>query len=210
MRSNARGVRPVLEILAVLTALALHYVLTRGVGVRGLDIAPITVCVLAYALIRGRDPSVRRDWGTTTAGFGACARAVVPFLLAGTAVCAWIGWQRGHLAVDGHLLLTFLIYPLWGTAQQFLVLGLFAHNLDLLGMPRRALLAVSAAGFAAAHVPNWPQVGATFVLGAVCTALFFRHRNLWPLGVVHGVLGALFYRWVLGVDVGAVLFTQCA
>jgi hypothetical protein len=34
-----------------------------------------------------------------------------------------------------------------------------------------------------------------------------RRRNLWPLGIAHGVLGALFYRWVLGVDVCNLLFT---
>jgi len=30
--------------------------------------------------------------------------------------------------------------------------------------------------------------------------LYFRYRNLWPLGVLHGWLGAFFYLWVLGRD----------
>jgi hypothetical protein len=197
-----------LEIAAVMLALALHFALTRGLGVRGLDVVPITVGVLLYAFVRGRDAAVRADWGTRRAGFGACARATSLLLLVGALFCAAVGWQRGFLAADLHLLITLLLYPLWGIAQQFLVLSLFAHNLDRLHLPRPAVLAIAAIGFACVHVPNWQLVGATAVLGPVCTLLFFRHRNLWPLGLAHGWLGALFYRWVLGVDVCVAMFTQ--
>jgi uncharacterized protein len=78
---------------------------------------------------------------------------------------------------------------------------LLAHNLDLLGMPRSLVLALTALGFAAVHIPDWALCTATGMLGLVIAFLFFRHRNLWPLGIAHGVLGALFYRWVLGRDV---------
>jgi uncharacterized protein len=123
-------------------------------------------------------------------------------------VCAGIGAYRGLLIVDLHLLATVVLYPIWGIAQQFLVLSLFAHNLDRIGWPRRRVLLIAALGFACVHITNPPLVGATLVLGTWCTLLFFRHRNLWPLGIAHGVLGALFYRWVLGVDVVAAMFTR--
>jgi hypothetical protein len=197
-----------LELTAVLAAMVLHFVLTRVVGIRGLDIVPISVCVAVYAVVRGRSREVRAEWGTRRAGFGACLRGTVPLLLLGTAVCLLIGLYRGFVAVDLHLLVTVLLYPLWGVAQQFLVLSLFARNLDALGVPRAAVLAVAALGFACVHAPNWPQVAATLVLGAWCAHLFFAHRNLWPLGLAHGVLGALFYRWVLGTDVVDALFTH--
>ena len=204
---DAWTMREKLEISAVLGAMALHFLLTSVVGIRGLDIVPITVAVALYVAHRGRHEHVRAEWGTRRTGFAACLLATVPLLAVGAAVCAAIGWQRGHLAADLHLLITVALYPVWGVAQQFLVLALFAHNLDRLGLPRAAVFAIAALGFAAVHVPNWPQVGATLVLGAWCTALFFRHRNLWPLGIAHGVLGALLYRWVLGVDVCEALFT---
>jgi len=199
--------RAKLEVAAVLLAMVVHFVLTRAVGIRGLDIVPISVCVLAYVWQRGRDAAVRADWGTRRSGFVACLRATVPLLGLGLLVCGSIGWYRGFLAADLHLLVTLLLYPIWGIAQQFLVLALFAHNLDRLALPRTAVMAIAAVGFASVHVTNPPLVPATLVLGAWCTWLFFRHRNLWPLGIAHGVLGALFYRWVLGVDVVAVLFT---
>lgn len=200
--------RPWLELAAVAAAALLHFVLTRVVGIRGLDIVPIVLAVLAYTLVRGRAREVRAAWGTRCEGFAACLRGTLPLYLLGVAVCLAIGLARGTVAVDLHLGATLLLYPLWGVAQQFLVLSLCAHNLDQLGVPRRLLLAIAAVGFACVHVPHWPQVGATFVLGGWCTWLFFRHRNLWPLGLAHGLLGALFYRWVLGVDVVEALFTH--
>jgi hypothetical protein len=42
--------------------------------------------------------------------------------------------------------------------------------------------------------------GATIALEAVFVLLYFRERNLIPLAVVHGWLGAFFYLWVLNVD----------
>lgn len=200
--------RPWLEIAAVMAAMVLHFLLTRVLAIRGLDIAPITIGVAFYAWHRGRRADVRAEWGTHRAGFGDCLRATVPLFAFGTAFCATIGGVRGFLHADAHLLATLLFYPLWGVAQQFLVLSLFAHNLDRLGAPRPAVLAIAGVGFSLVHTPNWALVAATFVLGPWCAWLFFRHRNLWPLGLAHGVLGALFYRWVLGVDVVAALFTH--
>lgn len=202
------SLRPRLEIAVVLTALALHFLLTWGLGVRGLDIVPISLGVLGYAFWRGRDPAARAQWGTRRQGFAACLRATAPLYLIGLLVCLAIGGYRDTLAVDGHLLLTLLLYPLWGTAQQFLVLSLFANNLDRLAMPRPAVVAIAGVCFACVHVTRPALLPATLVLGVWCTLLFFRHRNLWPLGLAHGLLGALYYRWVLGDDVVAALFTQ--
>ena len=35
---------------------------------------------------------------------------------------------------------------------------------------------------------------------AAFTVVFLRHRNVWPLGICHGLLGVVFYSWVLGRD----------
>jgi Type II CAAX prenyl endopeptidase Rce1-like len=194
-----------LEIAAVLLAAAVHFLLTQALGIKGLDIAPIGLGCIAYAIHRGRNPEARAAWGIRKTGLWACSRDVGWLIAAGTAFCAAFGLTHGTFAVDLHLLLPLLLYPLWGLAQQFLVLGLFAHNLDALGWPRPLVLGLTALGFAGVHVPDWPLCAATGVLGFTIAVLFFRHRNLWPLGLAHGLLGALFYRWVLGRDVWAEL-----
>ena len=43
-------------------------------------------------------------------------------------------------------------------------------------------------------------VVATFVLELVIVPLYLWQRNLWPLGVLHGWLGGLFYLWVENRD----------
>jgi membrane protease YdiL (CAAX protease family) len=43
----------------------------------------------------------------------------------------------------------------------------------------------------------------TFVAGLVFTWIYERHNNLWAIGIVHGILGAVAYYVVLGHDPGA-------
>jgi hypothetical protein len=189
-----------IEIALVMVAVALHEVLTFGLGVHGLDIAPTGAVTIGYGCWRGRDAAVRAEWGVRAAGFRACARDAALLTGCGAAVCAVIGAARGTLAVDWHLVVLCLVYPLWGLVQQFLVLSLLAANLLALGLSRGVVVAAATAGFTIVHAPNWPLAAASAVLGFACTWLFLRHRNLWPLGVAHGVLAVLFYRWVLARD----------
>ena len=54
--------------------------------------------------------------------------------------------------------------------------------------------------FGLAHIYDWRLVAGTIGLELVVILLYWRYRNLWPLGVLHGWMGALFYLWVLNVD----------
>jgi hypothetical protein len=199
-RQREHPMRRRLEIGLVLLAVALHEFLTFGLGVHGLDIAPTGAVTIGYGCWRGRDAAVRAEWGVGALGLRACARDAALLTGCGAGICAAIGAARGSLAADWHLLVLCLLYPLWGIVQQFLVLSLLAANLSALGLSRGVVIAAATAGFTIVHAPNWPLAAASAVLGSVCTWLFLRHRNLWPLGVAHGVLAALFYRWVLGRD----------
>ena len=80
------------------------------------------------------------------------------------------------------------------------MLGIVVGNLERFGARRWLLVCVAGIGFGAVHAPDWTLCGATLLLGVVCCVLFLRHRNLWPLGVLHGWLGVCFYRWVLARD----------
>jgi hypothetical protein len=50
------------------------------------------------------------------------------------------------------------------------------------------------------HLPDFRLATATFVLGLALTPIYLKWRNLWPLGIYHGLLGVLFYFWVLERD----------
>gem|GEM_PF-5306162 len=59
------------------------------------------------------------------------------------------------------------------------------------------LLLIPATAFGAVHLPSWDLTAGTFGLGLASTPLYLRHRNVLPLGLYHGWLGAFYYRWVL-------------
>ena len=155
----------------------------------------------AYVVYRARtDNRFVGEVGLTSTRLGPAFRDATLVALGATALMAGLGARQGSLRLGGDLIPLFLLYPIWGVVQQLLVQGMVAANLSRvpggLGSPY-AVTPVAAALFGAVHVPNWRLTGATFALGLAFTPLYLHHRNLWPLGLYHGWLGALFYAWVL-------------
>jgi hypothetical protein len=122
---------------------------------------------------------------------------------------ALVGWQlHGQLLFPAQGLLLFLVYPVWGWVQQFLMLGVLASNLERAGLRhRKGLLIVAVAAiFGLIHVAKWKLMVATFLVELVIVPLYLWQRNLWPLGVLHGWLGGLYYLWVEHRDLWAEYF----
>jgi len=192
--------RRIAEIVAALLSGGVHFVTTLGFAWHGVDQLVLGGGWIGYVLWRARTPGTLAGWGLRREGFRPCVRAATIAFAIGAVACAAIGAALGQLTFDAGILPLLLLYPLWGLVQQLIVLGIVAGNLDAMHAPRVAVVAVAALGFGAVHVPDWPLCGATLVLGVVACLMFLRWRNLWALGVLHGWLGALFYRWVLGRD----------
>jgi hypothetical protein len=157
-----------------------------------------------YVAYRARtDPGFLRRAGLTSENLGAAFRDASLVAAGSVALMAGVGAARGTLRLRWQVLPLVALYPAWGLVQQFLVQGLFARHLASARGPVGSpwvVTPVSAALFGAVHVPSWDLVAGTTALGAVFTPLYLQHRNLWPLGVYHGALGALYYDWVLGRD----------
>lgn len=149
------------------------------------------------------EPGFLAGLGLTGEDLGRTARDVA-WLSAGAAVgMAAYGAAAGSLRLRPSLVPLLVLYPAWGFAQQTLVQGFVTRHLDAAGLPAVAVVPASAAAFGAVHVPNWPLTAATTALGGAFAGLYLRDRNVWPLGVAHGALGALFYTWVLDRDAWA-------
>jgi hypothetical protein len=89
----------------------------------------------------------------------------------------------------GSLLLHMAGYLLWAFEQQFILQDYFLLRLlRILPTPSAAVFA-AAALFSIAHLPNLVLAVATLVWGIASCTLFLRHRNLYALGLVHGILG---------------------
>ena len=82
-------------------------------------------------------------------------------------------------------------YILWTIYQQFLLQDYFMPRLTRVLSSNRAI-ALAAALFAVAHLPNLSLTLATLVWGAVSCLLFRRYRSLYVLGLAQGILGLCF------------------
>jgi Type II CAAX prenyl endopeptidase Rce1-like len=80
-------------------------------------------------------------------------------------------------------------YLIWSVMQQFLLQIYFLLRLQRL-LPGKAAAVVAAAGlFSLAHLPNPVLTPVTLVWGIAACVLFLRYRNIYTLGLAHGILG---------------------
>ncbi|MFO7445149.1 MAG: CPBP family intramembrane glutamic endopeptidase, partial [Ignavibacteriaceae bacterium] len=54
--------------------------------------------------------------------------------------------------------------------------------------------------FSIIHYPSFLLIIATFIMALFYSIIFLRKRNIIPLGIFHGILGGLFYYFVLNRD----------
>ena len=79
-------------------------------------------------------------------------------------------------------------YVIWAFAQQFLLQSFFFVRVEELAGDRWAVIA-STLLFTVAHLPNITLTALTFVGALFFTEAFRRDRSIYPLGIVHALLG---------------------
>jgi len=190
-----------LEVLAVALTGALHLVFEERFHAKLAFLALAATVWTGYLVRRRRaDPGVLAAWGLRREGLRGSARACGAVLAAGALALAAFAGAHGRLRLHLNLLPLFLLYPAWGLVQHFLLQALFVRNLRLAGLRPVACTALAAPLFGLAHWPDRVLMAATVLLALALTPVYLRWRNLWPLAVVHGWLGALAYFWLLGRD----------
>jgi hypothetical protein len=91
-------------------------------------------------------------------------------------------------------ILSFALYCAWGLFQQYLLNGYFVNRFcDFLARRQHAVPVLAAVFFSLAHLPNWLLMLVTLAGGYVCARIYLKYRNLYFLGVAHGVVGFLIY-----------------
>jgi CAAX prenyl protease-like protein len=161
----------------------------------------------AFIVVRAsQDRGVFRRWGFRADNLLQASAIPAGVFIAGAVGFATWAALHGTLRFPWQTALLFLVYPVWGVIQQFLTLAIVVGNLELaprLGRQRPLLVVIGAALFAAVHAYDGWLAAATFCLELLVVPLYLAYRNLWPLGVLHGWLGGLFYLWVMGRDMWA-------
>ena len=149
---------------------------------------------LAFAWIIAT--SWARQDGWTALGLGRSGLLqslwVVGVALVLSVIAIFIAWQTHTLhRLHGNtpLLSHGWGYIVWSIMQQFLLQSYFLSRMLRL-LPGKAAAIMAATGiFALAHLPNPILTPITFVWGAVACILFLRYRNIYTLGLAHGIMG---------------------
>jgi hypothetical protein len=156
----------------------------------------LAALAVASHAARGETPA---RLGFRTANLRACFVAVMPILLIAAALAVAFGVAFGTVRAGAHgnLGLFVVYYCIWGLFQQYALNGYFVNRLTAAhGRHSRAVPVAAAALFALAHVPNWFLTAVTFFAGWLCAHFYLKYRNLYPLGLAHGLLGTVLFLTV--------------
>ncbi|WP_299110888.1 CPBP family intramembrane glutamic endopeptidase [uncultured Winogradskyella sp.] len=158
-----------------------------------------------------KDKNVLIDWGFRLDNFKLVLRLVLPFALFSIASFFVIGYALGNINLTWHILPLIVTYPIWGSIQQFLTIGLLAGNLkDLkrIKLSKTFIILITAVVFSIVHYPSiWLMTG-TFILALFYGYVYLKAKNIYILGLFHGWLGAVFYYTVVNQDPFADVFLK--
>jgi hypothetical protein len=161
-----------------------------------LKLAWLAILVLAVASHRRRRETAA-TLGFRAANFGACMRRYGLLVLVLAALpLVFAAYFHTFRPVTPPRIARFVIYYcIWGLFQQYALNGFFVNRLcqSARQADARWVPPVAAALFAAVHAPNWFLVTVTFALGYFCATIYLRYRNLYFLGLAHGLIGTALY-----------------
>lgn len=158
----------------------------------------------AYVIVRSNQvPHILKYWGFRKDNFRDVIMRVLPFGIVSVFAFVLVGYYRDTINITWHIFPILMLYPIWGVIQQFLVIGLVAGNLQHLQNQRInsfAIILVTAILFGLLHYPHyWLMIG-TFILALLYGFIYLQRRNIFVMGLFHGILGGLFFYTVVDRD----------
>jgi membrane protease YdiL (CAAX protease family) len=179
-------VRDWAEILLVFTLFEAVLWTPRSIA-HGVIIVLVVGCVIWFSLRRNsrtelglRWPSSGDTTGTMATAFLVAIAIPAVALALGHPVPANPGWPKFH---------NLWPYVIWAFAQQFLLQSFFFLRLESRVGARHAV-GLSMLLFTVAHLPNLALTGMSAIGALFFTETFRRCRSIWPLGIVHALLGS--------------------
>jgi len=155
----------------------------------GPSLAVIALLMLGTAAVF----AVRGGYSASQLGLTQPSRGAVPILTAGVLLAvllAILGPAVTKPSGYAHVvpLQRAWQYAIWAVAQEFILQSLFFLRLESLIGGKRAVWVASLL-FAAAHIPNPLLTPLSFLGSLLFCEMFRRYRNLYPIGVIHALLG---------------------
>ncbi|GHN01142.1 hypothetical protein WSM22_26310 [Cytophagales bacterium WSM2-2] len=166
-----------------------------------------TIAILSWTLYvvkrKKQIPGIAKYWGFRTDNIKKVTMIILPYGVSMAILCFVVGIYRDTINITWHIIPILILYPIWGTVQQFLLMSLTSGNLNDLSnsnLNKGLVVLVSAVLFGIIHYPyTWLMIG-TFVLAIFYGFVYLKEKNLYVLGVFHGWLGAILFYTVVGRD----------
>lgn len=192
------------EIFAVIATAILKFIFIDWLNLRAAYIVIISLFWLIYIISKFRaNPESIRQWGIQKQNFKRSFLFLLPFFIICIVGTGLFGYFSGAYLLNWHILPIFMMYPLWGLIQQFIVAGVISGNLKAIknpGFNNFQIILFTSILFSLVHYPDGFLMLFTFVMQWIFTTAFLRWKNIWPLGLYHGWIATFLLYYVLGRD----------
>lgn len=150
-----------------------------------------------------QEKNILKYWGFRFDNFKKALKLMLPFGVFSIMAFLGIGFYQNTINITWHILPILITYPIWGSIQQFLTIGLIVGNLNDLkskSLSKFSIIFITAILFSIVHFPSlWLMIG-TCILALFYGYVYLKVKNIYAMGLFHGWLGALFYYTVVNRD----------
>lgn len=193
--------RDIVETIVLIVAIIAYTLLSDRLAGRAYFIFPILIVLSTYLFVRIKiDSNVLQDWGIRTDNLLASMKYAAAFFVPLILILILISIFRGSFKLDISFVISLLIYPIWGIAQQFVFQSLLHSNFIKFGLAPYSIFLIAVL-FAIVHRTNPQLMILTFLGGIITSYIFLKVPNIIPIGVAHGIIAAIVYYWFFGADV---------
>jgi hypothetical protein len=210
MKSAGPGKFQIIELVSIGLTVFLKFILMDWLGMRAFYIAGACLFWFGYVVYRySLDHSTLRLWGLKKENFRKSLRVLLPFLTVSAVITIIYGKLNHILIINLHILPVLLLYPIWGVIQQFMLMCIFARNLQntIFFSSRKYLVIILVSFvFSLVHYPYVMLMGFTFIMEVVFFMVYLRWRNLWAIGFTHGWIASFLMYYALNRDLWIELF----
>lgn len=105
----------------------------------------------------------------------------------------WIFIGPSEFLTVRDVMLKIIVGSGWGLVQQYALNGFVLNRLigSFGSVEDRRIPWIAASLFSLVHAPNWFLMSVTFTGGYLCARIFLKERNLYFLGLAHGIISFL-------------------
>lgn len=194
----------IIEILLVIFSGILKFIFVDFLNYRLPFIVMIIIFWSVYIYCRYyANKNILYYWGFRKDNFFQVFKLMIPLSVIALIASISIGLFQNTIHLSWHMIPLFLLYPIWGILQHFLMIAMFSSNCSdfkSVSINKNLIVFMNAILFSSVHYPNkWLMIG-TFFLAIYYGYVYLKSRNLYVLGIFHGWLAVLFYYTVVNKD----------